>query len=113
MGPEEGQKKEVKILSRIIRWTNEGLEYEADQRHADLLVKEMKVTESKEVTTPIVSQNIEKEEEDLEFDSHGATQYRSIAARVNYIASDRPDLQFACKVLTKICQNQRQKVGRS
>ena len=47
LGPEPGQDTEVKILSRVIRWTEEGLEYEADQRHADLLVKEMKAEKGK------------------------------------------------------------------
>ena len=62
LGPEEGQEQYVKILSRVIRWTDEGLEYEADQRHADLLIKEMKMEEVKGVGTPIISQNPEKEE---------------------------------------------------
>ena len=32
LGPEKDQESEVKILSRIIRWTETGPEYEADQR---------------------------------------------------------------------------------
>ena len=33
--------------------------------------------------------------------SQGSTQFRSIAARINYISADRPDLQFACKCASK------------
>ena len=35
-----GEVREARILNRIIRVTEEGWEYEADQRHADLIVKE-------------------------------------------------------------------------
>ena len=51
----------------MIRWTEQGLEYEADQRHADLLVREMKVEDSKSTATPMVSHGTEKEGEDEEF----------------------------------------------
>ena len=101
LGPEEGQEREVNILSRIIRWTDTGLEYEADQRHADLLVKEMELEDAKEVTTPIVSHITEKEKEDVELNPQEATQFRSIVARVNYMSAERPDLQFACKGASK------------
>ena len=109
LGPEEGQEREVKILSRVIRWTNTGLEYEADQRHADLLIKEMKLENAKEVVTPIVGHSIEKEESDRELNPQEATQFRSIAARINYISTDRPDLQFACKSASKFMSSPTQK----
>ena len=85
------------------RWTEQGIEYEADQRHADLLVKEMEVGEAKAVVTPIiqVSVNDAKENEEEELGQNEATRFRSIAARVNYISADRPDLQFACKSASK------------
>ena len=35
-----GEVGEARILNRIIRVTGEGWEYEADQRHADLIMKE-------------------------------------------------------------------------
>ena len=30
----EQEDKELRILNRIIRWSDDGLEYEADQRHS-------------------------------------------------------------------------------
>ena len=36
----DGEVKEARILNRVIRVTREGWEYEADQRHADLIVQE-------------------------------------------------------------------------
>ena len=90
LGPEPGQEKEVKILSRVIRWTEEGLEYEADQRHADLLIKEMGVEKGKSAVTPCIAQTLSQNEvnektkgEEETLTGMEVTRYRSIAARVN------------------------------
>ncbi len=40
MGLKEGESQEERILNRVIRVTKQGLEYEADQRHADLIIQE-------------------------------------------------------------------------
>ena len=41
LGPqEEGCKTELRILNHVIRWTSEGIEYEPDQRHADLIIEQ-------------------------------------------------------------------------
>ena len=36
----EGEAREARILNRVIRVTGRGWEYEADQRHADLIDQE-------------------------------------------------------------------------
>ena len=41
LGPGRNDDKSVRILNRIVTWTDEGLEYEADQRHAELIVREL------------------------------------------------------------------------
>ena len=38
LGGDASDAQEIRVLNRIIRWTAEGLEYEADPRHAELLV---------------------------------------------------------------------------
>eukprot|EP00973_Karenia_brevis_P051500 7151274-Karenia_brevis.AAC.1 len=38
LGPEERDDKEVTILGRLVRWTNEGIEYEADPKHRKLVM---------------------------------------------------------------------------
>ena len=50
LGPGDGCKREVRILNRVLTWTQDGITYEADQRHAELIVDGMGV--SKPVTTP-------------------------------------------------------------
>ena len=37
MGPRPEDIKSVRILNRIATWTNEGIEYESDQRHAEII----------------------------------------------------------------------------
>ena len=61
------------------------------------------MSNSRAVVTPIiqVSVNDAKENEEEELGQNEATRFRSIAARVNYISADRPDLQFACKRASK------------
>ena len=43
---------EIRILNRIVRITESGLEYEADPRHVDLIVSSLNLHESKPVATP-------------------------------------------------------------
>ncbi len=39
MGPDQDKEKHVKILNRTLRWTPRGVEYEADSKHAKIIVK--------------------------------------------------------------------------
>ena len=39
MGPAAGGNKSVRILNRVLQWRESGLELEADQRHAELIIK--------------------------------------------------------------------------
>ena len=53
---ERGKPGAVTILNRIVTVTGNGLEYEADQRHAEILMRDMGIDEgSKGVVTPGVS----------------------------------------------------------
>eukprot|EP00975_Prorocentrum_lima_P029895 6271851-Prorocentrum_lima.AAC.1 len=46
LGGSRGDLQEVKLLNRIIRWTPEGLLYEADPRHAEQLLRDLRESES-------------------------------------------------------------------
>eukprot|EP00973_Karenia_brevis_P010048 1360936-Karenia_brevis.AAC.1 len=39
LGPEDKDDKEVSILGRLVRWTDEGIEYEADPKHRSLVLE--------------------------------------------------------------------------
>ena len=94
----------MRIPNRTVRWADDGVEYEPDQRHADLIIKHMQLTNSKIVSNPGIA------EVDLGAAGHErsemltgteATLYRALAARLNYLAMDRPDVQFVAKEVSK------------
>ena len=76
--------------------TENGLEYEADQRHAEILMRDMGIDESsKGVVTPGVSVAEAGQTGEILFG--GESLCRAVAARGNYLGQDRMDMQFAAK----------------
>ena len=89
---------EGKVLNRLVRATPEGWEYEADQRHGEVIIRAMKLEEAKAVSSPGEEAKSWLEVEEAKaLDPHTAREYRALAARANYLALDRPDIQFATK----------------
>ena len=41
LGPQERDNKSVRLLYIVIEWGSEGIRYEADQRHAELVIRDM------------------------------------------------------------------------
>ena len=94
---------EMRILNRIVRRTAEGYEWEADQRHAELIIEGMGLKmDSKPLAAPgrkLTSQEMDKGDELL--DPKQASCFRGLAARANFMASDRPDIAFSVKELCR------------
>ena len=40
IGPGNRDDKSVRILNRIVTWTDEGIRYEADQRHPEIIIRQ-------------------------------------------------------------------------
>ena len=98
IGNGDGEVQEAKVLNRVIRRTKDGWEYEADQRHGELLIKKLKLEHAKGVTTPGEGEKPWMlEEESKLLKGADAAGYRGLAARANYLAMDRADIQFATK----------------
>ena len=51
-GPRPGQARELRILGRVITFTEDGLQLEADPQHAEVAIAELGLTEAKGVATP-------------------------------------------------------------
>ena len=100
LGPDMNDMKEISILNRIVRWTSEGFEIEADPRHVELIFKSLEMTDAKGTTTPGIKID-DNEHEIIILDKIASTQYRSLAARCNYLAADRIDIQYAVKELCR------------
>ena len=98
----------VRILNRVIEWTDRGIEYEADQRHAEIIARDAKISQStKSVNTPGIKSASTLEEINLSklLNPADGTLYRAIAARANYLSQDRSDIQFAVKELSRKMSN--------
>ena len=63
MGSGAGEVKEITILGRTIRWTDEGIEYEADPKHRkELMAKAGLTEESKAAIGPVLAEKEEDKE---------------------------------------------------
>ena len=100
LGPEPNDDKSIRILNRVVTWTCDGIEYEADQRHAELIVQHLglNAARSKPVSTPSIRQ---LHEDEAPLEKHEATLYRAMVARANYLSQDRVDIGFAVKELCR------------
>jgi hypothetical protein len=117
--PAKGHLQEVRVLNRVLTWNSWGLGYEADPRHAEIVLQELGMEEAKSVTTPgtkddaarahkengeeftwlepVDEKGTAKENAGKELTGAAATRYRAICARLNYLSQDRPDIRYACK----------------
>ena len=100
LGPAENDAKSVRILNRMITWGSNELHYEADKKHAEIMVKKHVVAKDRDVTTPGENVNVEEGAEELT-DVTEVRDFRADAARMNYLSMDRPDLQFSAKEASK------------
>ena len=106
LGPDEGDDKEVIILGRHVSWTEEGIEWKADPKHRQMILEYFGFDEG---TRPL-SVNGDKEGKIEEGDEEllgkaEAKVYRGLAARLNYLSQDCPDLQFGSKDPSKEMAN--------
>ena len=90
--------REGKVLNRIVRCVSEGWEVEADPRHAELIVEQLGIGSSRSLSSPGVDGEAEVDhEEDTDIAGPDGTRFRGVAARCNYLAMDRSDIQYATK----------------
>ena len=97
LGPGEHDDKEGRVLNRIVRWTDEGLVYEADPRQHEKLVQGLGLEGAKAVATPCVKPTMGQIREDVPLAANKLSHFRALAARCNYLAADRPDCIYAAK----------------
>ena len=103
LGGQKTDDKNVFLLNRPIEWTPSGITYEADQRHVEIISRDLQLGD-KVKHTPFPHEKISAEEiqnptEDL--DAEYSTMYRAIVARSNYLSQDRSDIRYAVKELSR------------
>jgi hypothetical protein len=123
--PERGHKQEIRILNRVLSWNAWGIGYEADPRHAEIVIENLGLQDAKSVTTPGSRDDVaraqrengesytqlpeaidgsmipEEVEEGKLLEGSEATRYRALCARLNYLAQDRPDIRYPSKEASK------------
>ena len=52
LGPDKGETRELTILNRVIRWTDQGLSWEPDARHAEAIIRDIEIFDGKGVCSP-------------------------------------------------------------
>ena len=103
LGPGEGHHQEIKILNGVVCWCSEkGITFEADPRHAEIIIEQLKLKDAKIVCTPgAKDEGTTTQDVDEELDEPQASQYRAITARCNYISPDRLDIAYTVKELAR------------
>ena len=83
IGPDITDDKSTRILNRIVTWTPNGITYEADQRHGEIIIQQLGLEAgAKAVGTPGIKQELGTTQEDLEeLSIKESTMYRAMTAR--------------------------------
>jgi hypothetical protein len=101
LGGGQGELRELRVLNRVIRWTPAGLKYEADPRHAEIIVRGVVGAERALGAPGTHSKDFDAGYDERELPEATARLFRSFAARANYLALDRPDISQATKELCR------------
>ena len=117
--------KQLRVLGRVITIGEMGVTYEPDQRHAEAVCRDLGIQGSNSCATPwekeaSVSGDAAKSREKRKAARNGhddnddenkaeevleelqgeeLAKYQSLSARLNYLALDRPDIQYGVKEL--------------
>ena len=93
--------KQLQIVNRTVRWSSRGLWMEADPCHVKEVIKALGLEIASPAPTPGVVANEETRVEDIdgsidpELGHEETTMFGAVAARLNYLSQDRPDITFA------------------
>ena len=103
LGGDAGDDKSVSILGRTVRWTNTGIEYEADAKHRDMILEYFGFDDGKTRRLSVNGDDEDKPSEwgSEELDPDQGKIFRGLAARANFLCLDCPDLQFPVKQVTR------------
>ena len=102
IGPAPADGKTVRSSNRVLQCTDHELEWEADRRRSELIVRHCNLDEkSKAVVTPGEKREFEDRESSPDLTYEEAHRSRAIVAMGNYICQDRSDVQLAVKELSR------------
>ena len=96
-----GDQKELRILNRTLRWCKDGLVFAANLRHGREVVDELGLSKWKPVSSPATGDSVTrcKDDDSKPLDEEEKRLYQRVIAKLNYLAHDRLDLQYATSCL--------------
>ena len=102
---------EGRVFNRVARWSEQGLTYEADPRQDEKLIDELGLSAAegkspvKSLSTPAAKVTMAQVQTDKLLPWEKISHFRGLAARANYLAADRPDIQYAAKEVCRWMQS--------
>ena len=108
LGPGKKDAKEVVVLNRVLAWDGDEFRYEADPRHVEVMLRDLGLEDAKPAPTPGVKPAKGESIDETALDLERHRVYRSVVARGNFLAQDRPDIRFAVKELCRRMSNPRE-----
>ena len=96
-----GSPKCIKTLNRRLHWGKEGIVYQRDTRHIDVLVKDLGLENENSVQTP-ATPDVTEEEKSESLGQIQQQKYRSQVARCLFLSQDRADITF---IVNELCQS--------
>ena len=98
LGP--GTDSGAAVLNRCVTYSDSGFTWEADPRHAEFAVCELGLQAARLQTSPGGAKpSAPLDHEELEPDGQKAC--HSVSAKLAFLASDRPEIAFACKEFSR------------
>ena len=97
-----GKHQTIELLNGKVTLENTCITIEADARHVNLIIQEAGVKEGNGRQTPIDQQIIDEINRGEPMTLSEARRYRGLAARLNYLALDRPDLKIAAMHASRV-----------
>ena len=90
--------KEMRVLNRIVRISDKGVLYEADPRHAEMLVKAFNLEGAKGVVTPGVKTVVDQDVDPAKVDAEATMEMHRILADLKMSRSPHGKVQFCSDV---------------
>lgn len=112
LGLGEMLKQEDKFFSRVIKRTEQGLEYEPDLRQVEMLLSDQELEGAKPMAKPSARATSTELTTDTELGKDLHTACPAAVARGNNLAANRVDTQFACKDCADLCRTLQSMLGK-
>ena len=100
LGLQKHDGKEMRLLNRIICWHAHGNSWEADRGHAEIIMRELQLSNTQPVVTPGTNTKW-NEENDENLNAAQASKYKQLVARANSTSLGRTDLHLPVKELSR------------